>query len=161
MLADETALRVVETHVKNQEANYLALQNSVKLFFDTYSSRRDNFGKIYRLYSRGEKQNGSEFKDNRKILQKLAPGMQVHDVPDIIGITVVCPFTRDREEVLRLLESQSFKRTFKIRDRKLHKLAYQASHYIYGCFPVPFCLLRIPKECLYACKYGRDYAYST
>ena len=130
MLADEQTLHRVTRHLNEERGKYIALLENLRTFFKSYSRSRDGAGHIYHVYSRGAKQDDEEFKDIRKIAQKLTPTMSIYDIPDIVGITVVTPFSKDYQIVLQLIESKSFKKEFNIKYSVTHDSAYQAKHYV-------------------------------
>jgi ppGpp synthetase/RelA/SpoT-type nucleotidyltranferase len=122
-----------------------SLVHTLERKLDTF----DALGRIYRIYSRSDKQSGEIFKDAWKIMYKVNkersknPDFRIHEVGDIIGLTVVVPYPSDidfvrhcideaieRDEFLSFLNSNEQGTT--VYGEKKDDRGYHAYHYQLG-----------------------------
>jgi ppGpp synthetase/RelA/SpoT-type nucleotidyltranferase len=132
MKTNQGKLNRVEAFLEQERTELEAFLQTLKTEFKRFSNSSEGLGRIYRIYSRGEKQNGHEFKDKWKIAQRLSGRMPVYEVSDIIGITIVCPFKSDMKTVTRHVEGPSLSEMFSILDKRHHETEYHATHFIVG-----------------------------
>ena len=108
----------------------------VREIFTQFSQSPHLTGRIYRIYSRGERQNGEELKELWKIAAKLKkmrkkkPSYAPLDLPDIVGLTIVCVYPSDIQIVKDFVISQFRRRIFKkVGGRRATEDGYYAYHY--------------------------------
>jgi hypothetical protein len=130
MKINQGKLNRVAAFLEQERTELLAFLQTLKTEFNRFGNSSEGLGRIYRIYSRGEKQNGHEFKDNWKIAQKLSGAMPVYEVHDIIGLTIVCPFKSDMKAVTRHVEDPTLADMFAIHQKSDHEREYHATHFI-------------------------------
>jgi ppGpp synthetase/RelA/SpoT-type nucleotidyltranferase len=137
---DDDVLDDVRNYIDGEGDSLKGLLQTLRTTFEVYGQSPEGKGRIYRVYSRGEKQNGEEFKAIWKIAEKLSPGVTPSQVNDIVGLTVVCPFTSDQDTVERDIEHRIQRGEFRFIELHRHdptkknlekpgRTAYEATHY--------------------------------
>ena len=124
----------ISQEVTDNEKQYKALIEQLRTFFSLYSASPEGQNRIYRIYSRSDKQNG-ELKEAWKIGIKMQSGQldTIFDVPDIVGITIVCPFQSDLLHVLNVIKGPRFAKDFTIVQEYEHESFYRATHLVVHC----------------------------
>lgn len=107
----------------------------------------DAEGKIYRVYSRGEKQRNQEFKEDWKIAKVVneirkgnkekkvpaKPNFPIQDLGDIIALTIVCVYNSDKDVVVGLVKSEIKQKKFiKHHGGPKKEGGYYAYHFVLG-----------------------------
>ncbi|MHC4342640.1 MAG: RelA/SpoT domain-containing protein, partial [Planctomycetota bacterium] len=128
---------------------YEALTASLYELFDRIFDTLDAEGRIYRIYSRSDKQRGKIFKDAWKIQYKINKArrknnsLKIEEIGDIIGMTIVVPYPSDQTFVREIIDSNiddgkilSFTKT-KRGGKEVHgepkgERGYHAHHYELG-----------------------------
>lgn len=132
MTGNDAQHTLIREHLEREKGHYLEFLQTVKLIYTAYSRADYGKGRIYRIYSRGDKQDGDEFKTVWQILHKMGQGIKLTEVYDIIAITIVCPFMSDMDEVINYTQKCTNNGYFSVIDMTDHRRgrsAYEAVHY--------------------------------
>lgn len=143
----------VKLFLKTRENNYQKCLNILKMRFREFMLSEEGEGKIYKIYSREEKQHGNEFKAEWKISDKVnefrkgrktffkgkekdippKPSFPIQDVADIIAFTVVCVYPSDIEIIDNFIKIEVNKNRFILHyERKIQESGYYARHFVIG-----------------------------
>lgn len=148
---DLVSEKEIDEFISINREKYEELMASLYDFFGRVFDTLDAEGRIYRSYSRSDKQRGRIFKDAWKIQYKVNKErrnnnlIKIEDIGDIIGLTVVVPYPSDQDFVRGVLDASidegallSFS-TSKIDGKEVYgepkrERGYYAHHYQLG-FP--------------------------
>lgn len=114
-------IRDVNIFLDNYKKHYEYLLNQLESKFNGYAQLAGFTNAIYRVYSRGHKQQGNIFKSPWKIQDKInkmrsgytdlsgtkisaKPEYYFSDLSDIIGLTIVCVYLSDAHQVRDLIK---------------------------------------------------------
>ena len=119
-----------------RRSTYVDANREMRTIFTGFSRRPHIAGSIYRIYSRGDKQNGEELKEPSKIAEALRKlkdedaSKSPLDVPDILGLTIVCVYPKDIKMVKSFIDEEVSKGNFKkVSENRANKDGYKAFHY--------------------------------
>ncbi len=158
MAVKKITRKEVEQFLKKREKRYENCLALIKNEFKVFKNSRESEGKIYTVYSRGEKQNNKEFKDIEKIVEKInkyrrdgvdvcteddngnitkekimTPKFPLRDLGDIVGITVVCVYPGDKKIVGEMIERKVREKSWKVFEKEpKYDDGYYAIHYVLG-----------------------------
>lgn len=141
-MAIETFEEIAE-FISNKESQYNLVLGDIKRLLKKYHDTPEGRRVIYRVASRGDYQQGKEFKKIQRIQQKIKEGREkqkkegkkqtysIRDVWDIIGIRVVCVYPSDVDVVRDYIRSRHGKNLKKVKDKEVEKKSgYRAHHFI-------------------------------
>lgn len=113
-----TDLEIIEAFRSRNRSGYETLVREIRDACEELKDSIEN-GNIYRVYSRGSKQDGDELKTAIKILEKIEPPItdsSITNVYDIIGLTVVIYYfdksSHIFDEIERKLSAKSIRRAW-------------------------------------------------
>ena len=135
-MAIET-IEEIEKFVRERKNKYKRVLRSIKYILEDYYDSPAGTHALYRVATRGDYQQGNEFKTSQSIQQKIRdrrkekPGYSRFDVEDIIGAKIICIYPSDVEIVksyIRSLDNDSLK----IEDEELKETdsGYRAYHFV-------------------------------
>ncbi len=130
-------IKEIEKFVREGKNGYKKVLRSIKRILEDYYDSPEGRHALYRVATRGDYQQGNEFKTLQSIQQKIRdrrkekPGYSKFDVEDIIGVKIICIYPSDVEIVksyIRSLDNNSFK----IEDEELKETdsGYRAYHFV-------------------------------
>lgn len=126
---NENIQGIIRSGLDREKPDYRVLLSDLRLHYENFSRTDRGSGHIYRIYSRGEKQSGDEFKNIWKISQKLTNPRNWREVNDIIGLTIVCPFLSDIPIITAHTDAQIAAGRFIKLNKIEHDSIYKAIHY--------------------------------
>ena len=147
----------VSQFLSHKQNTYKDCLELIKMHFLKFMLSGGGEGKVYRIYSRGEKQRGNEYKEFWKIANDVnemrkgktivvngkrkkisaKPYFPIQDLPDIIGLTVVCVYPSDMKAVIGFIENEVNQGNLEEYDRdEKQERGYHAHHFVLGlCDP--------------------------
>jgi ppGpp synthetase/RelA/SpoT-type nucleotidyltranferase len=149
---DKVSADEVDEFIQSRADIYRDLVTLIRKRFDDYPLLVPGRDPIYRVYTRGEKQNGRQLKDTWKIAEKVnlkrqgkrkaadgklvdvtpVPGFPIQDVGDIVGLTVVCVYPSDITTVRRYVETEIGQGLVQFDGEEKRERGYYAYHYVFG-----------------------------
>ncbi|MFQ5851156.1 MAG: hypothetical protein ACE5JU_11295, partial [Candidatus Binatia bacterium] len=145
-------LQDIESFFRSREQDYRACLGLMKMRFQEFMFSTGGESKVYRIYSRGERQRGKELKEQWKIAESVneirsgkavtenrekkvipaKPPFPIQDLDDIIGLTVVCVYPSDMQAVIDFVENEVLERLTKFSGKPKTDRGYYAYHYVLG-----------------------------
>jgi ppGpp synthetase/RelA/SpoT-type nucleotidyltranferase len=117
--------RNVTEYLTANKKKYEDLLNEIADLANKIMARPEIQGRVYRFYTRSDKQSGNIFKDVWKIVEKVNMGREknpnfgISQLGDIIGATIVVVYPSDRELVRKFIDDEiSLDRLFSHIDTK-------------------------------------------
>ncbi len=135
-MAIET-IEEIEKFVREGKVGYEKVLRSIKRILEDYHDSPAGRHALYRVATRGDYQQGNEFKTPQSIQQKIRdrqkekPGYSKFHVEDIIGARIICIYPSDVEIVKSYIRSLDNK-SLKIEDEELKETdsGYRAYHFV-------------------------------
>ena len=129
----------VAEFLENRRSRFLKTLQVLRRLLEDYKSTPEGHNVIHSVYSRGDRQpGGDELKQawqvREKVLRERMAGnsaYSAHDVHDIVGLTVVCPFPDSAKQVGAFLEKAKTEGKITIVEQEMKdtRIDYQADHY--------------------------------
>lgn len=135
-MAIET-IEEIENFVREGRDRYKKVLRSIKRILEDYYDTPAGRRALYRVATRGDYQQGKEFKTPQSIQRKIRdrrkekPGYSRFHIEDIIGVRIICIYPSDVEIVKSYIRSLDNK-SLKIEDEELKETdsGYRAYHFV-------------------------------